>query len=334
MAHPLDFIRHRHPPDDNAAPDGYAMLANVASVACAKEIVPGFVVRRATDAEIEELRHILDSYCSDALDTAHRNPFEVRIEKRVSAMQPVPPGPVPAYDLVPFTLPQAEWRYTVARYAGTNMFAHNLMAASCLTSTQIELGVEIGIAPWLGATAGFSSSFIRDAWDDEGFIHMTQENLDELADAYVRFMRHDESVLPLQRIVSNYVSLRRHPESDLRFLGYVALLEGLLTHDPDPKDPHESLTKQIVHKMALLSSRFKHPLSYEGFAIESPEKLWKALYALRSKIAHGAQPNFTSGPLVHLKSADQARRFIREATWRVMRHALDEPKLVADLQDC
>ncbi len=40
--------------------------------------------------------------------------------------------------------------------------------------------------------------------------------------------------------------------SPLRFLGYFAMLESLLTHAPNPSDPYDSITRQVQKRRALL----------------------------------------------------------------------------------
>ena len=66
---------------------------------------------------------------------------------------------------------------------------------------------------------------------------------------------------------------------------------------------------------------------------ESPDRLWTRLYEYRSAVAHGATPNF-EGRLKCLRDHATALEFISCATVALMRQALEEPDLIADLKAC
>ena len=81
--------------------------------------------------------------------------------------------------------------------------------------------------------------------------------------------------------------------SPLRFLGYFAILESLLTHAPKPSDPYSSITRQVQKKLILLDHRWTHKINYGPFGEAKPEKVWSTMYGYRSLIAHGGQPDFS-----------------------------------------
>lgn len=83
----------------------------------------------------------------------------------------------------------------------------------------------------------------------------------------------------------------------------------------------------------LLSKRLYRPtnLALRGVSIE---KTWDALYELRSCVAHGATPDFSRGLLANLKASDHAVGLVRESCRSLIRQALEEPELMADLKDC
>jgi hypothetical protein len=86
--------------------------------------------------------------------------------------------------------------------------------------------------------------------------------------------------------------------------------------------------------MSLLSRLFVHPLDYSGhFGDTKPDTVWRELYAVRSSLAHGSNPDFAR-EFSTLKSIDTVDRFVQSAVGRVMRDALDEPQLIADLRNC
>jgi len=99
-----------------------------------------------------------------------------------------------------------------------------------------------------------------------------------------------EQVLDLIR---QYVDVLSIPIwSSFRFSALMALIEGLLAHQPKPTDPTESITRQIKRKFDLVNSISETPLQAKDFFPKIPDKLrtdqlWTRLYSLRSNIAHG-----------------------------------------------
>ena len=115
---------------------------------------------------------------------------------------------------------------------------------------------------------------------------------------------------------------------------YFSILESMITHAPDPKDPYDSLTRQVRQKMLLIGRRCLIPVPYDVFDTgASPDTLWTRLYEYRSKIAHGAPTDF-SDKLQCLKNSEAALAFVARATVSVMRQALEEPDLITDLRAC
>src|SRR5207247_10961722 len=59
---------------------------------------------------------------------------------------------------------------------------------------------------------------------------------------------HDHNVVdlagPLRQLANRKSLLRASP---LLLLGYFAILESLLTHNPKPTDPYDSITRQLKH---------------------------------------------------------------------------------------
>jgi hypothetical protein len=120
-------------------------------------------------------------------------------------------------------------------------------------------------------------------------------------------------------------------ETRLYVLGLFGVIESLLTHDP--KGGYDRLTHQIKTKVKLLNERFSTPLDYSAFDNLPSDKIWKPLYSFRSAIAHGRIPTFDRDLRV-LKDERTAVEFLRKAAKTLLRHALEEPQLVLDLQAC
>jgi hypothetical protein len=115
----------------------------------------------------------------------------------------------------------------------------------------------------------------------------------------------------------------------LHFLGLFAVIEVLITHDPEGS--YDSLGHQIKTKIALLERRFADPLNYGEFRPAKNEKVWSLLYAFRSRVAHGAPIDFSRGLKV-LGNPQTATKFLRQATKQLLRCALLDPELVLDLR--
>ena len=125
------------------------------------------------------------------------------------------------------------------------------------------------------------------------------------------------------------------PTADrLTILGYFTVVESLLTHRPDPKDPTDSITRQIRSKVRLLGNRMVPKLDYGAFKEKDNGNVWSSLYEYRSVLAHGGTPDFSRGKLKQLPSEQAVISFLQMACRRLLRHALLEPLLCADLKDC
>jgi hypothetical protein len=117
--------------------------------------------------------------------------------------------------------------------------------------------------------------------------------------------------------------------NELTVLALFAVLESLLTHNP--KGESDSITHQIGSKILLISKRMDIGFDYPLFGNASFEKIWKKLYELRSRIAHGSSITFT-GPLQVLDDVYTVERFMFSALRAVLRFAVQEPQLVLDLK--
>lgn len=117
---------------------------------------------------------------------------------------------------------------------------------------------------------------------------------------------------------------RDHP---LFTMGLFTVLESLLTHNPETD--HDGLAHQISTKVPLLDARMPSRIDYSPFKDVQPIRVWKSLYAYRSKIAHGGD---TSRELKTLKHPETVRAFMLVAVKKLLKLALAEPRLVVDLK--
>jgi len=167
------------------------------------------------------------------------------------------------------------------------------------------------------------------------FLELRPADLQATRETYDRMQRHDAAMIDVKGLARQLGDLKTLPqESPLRFLGYFALLESLLTHLPNPSDPYESITRQVKQKIALLDNRWTPKLDYGPFGGTPAEKVWTKVYAYRSNLAHGGKPDFTRGELAALAGPEQALLLVKETVKAVVRHALIEPQLLVNLRDC
>src|SRR5262249_20121755 len=148
---------------------------------------------------------------------------------------------------------------------------------------------------------------------------------EELKTVFARFATFKNEQIALDQALRRFKHLDAIPRSsNLRFLGYVGIIESLVTHMPDPKDPNDSLTRQVRTKMKLIGRRCTElPIRYDLFDLKaSHDKVWKTLYEYRSFIAHG-KPIAFKRQFPILNSPDAARDFIQSAAASVLRFALD-----------
>jgi len=239
-------------------------------------------------------------------------------------------------------LPEAEWRYFVIAFRGSNATITELQAAFDLAPLELELGFTIlysGIGdrkfPGLVWKPGRlfhvldASEFI-----ESFFVDVSAPDVESIAAIYSQLQQHDHRVIDIKRHATLLSELKALPhKSPLRFLGYFAVLESLLTHPPRPTDPYDSITRQVKKKLALLDHRWPCKIEYSPFGGARPETIWSQMYLYRSLVAHGGVPNF-QGKLAVLRSPERALQLIKETVKAVVRHALAEPQLLLDLRDC
>jgi Apea-like HEPN len=235
-------------------------------------------------------------------------------------------------------LPPADWRYFVIKYEGTNAEVEDLQAASCLAPVELEIAFTLiwvnsesnppGMA-WHPArlfhtleTARFSDAF---------FSKVTSADIEQLRSTYTLFRNSGGQT---RQMITQLMGLKGFPyDSPLRFLGYFAILESILTHAPKPEDRYDSITRQVKKKLALLDARWSPKIDYSPFGGAKPEKVWGTMYEYRSAIAHGGTADFAPD-LRLLKGPAEALTLLKQTVKAVIRQALIEPELLRDLREC
>jgi hypothetical protein len=142
--------------------------------------------------------------------------------------------------------------------------------------------------------------------------------------------------------LSRYAETFQHDwYSEVLVLLYSSLVEAILTHQPKPTDPTDSLTRQISSKMKLVSKRFDRRIEPGDYFTKHTGQLgtyvdlWRLFYGeVRSKIAHGNEPCFDRGKASKLESIEAINKYLHDTVRELIKLYLMEPDLMTDLKDC
>lgn len=318
---------------------GYAHIINIGGLPRKGKIAiaDGIVLRRASAAQVRSIRALHQHH--GLFEPAERNPFETAF--RFTSPEGGDMRSANVSDLA-----RSAWTYYVAEHLGSNIALHTFLESTALTPWPLERGAGVhdenfvegtGIGFGFGVNTRALERFANaSAHSEQPFFVLDEAGIQELRSVYTAYKNHDNAVVDLHAAVRRYWTLKEVPEnSDMHLLGLFGILESLLTHKPDDKDPNDSLTRQIKNKVNLLNARFSRPLPYSELLGEvDPIKVWGALYGLRSCAAHGTTADFTRGSLRILKNAMAAKALVNLAVTATMRQALEEPALIRDLKGC
>jgi hypothetical protein len=304
--------------DSDQSQDNYGFVMNVSKLVGVESfnLCSGHELRRAKPAEIDVIHQILASW----MTTFVKLPWEWKL---------------PAVGQIE-TLPEAQWRYHVISFRGSNETLAEIERACDLAPLEIKIGFVVlhspsgsGLMMHPGRLFQFLENVMR-----IGFLEVSASDINAIRLILEQLRQHDERLVEVRRLLQQLQDLEAIPvHSPLRFLGYFAVLEALLTHPPKPTDPYDSITRQIKKKVALVDHRCTPPIDYGEFGNANRETIWSKMYEYRSGLAHGGMPNFNADLQV-LGSHPNAMRLIKESVKAVVRQALVEPQLLADLKDC
>jgi hypothetical protein len=302
-------------------PGNYAFVMNVGSLtdAASYTLAPGQELRRANAQEIAFIKDKLIK-----LGPPQHSLNQFLWERRL-----------PLSEDRGELLPQSEWRYFVIVFSEPGQTHFGLERAFDLSRLELEMGftnVNRGGVLWFPSRL---FHVLNNASDKKPFfVDVCAGDVTEMQMIYLDLQRHDHNLVDVQNLAGQLADLKALPHhSPLRFLGYFAILESLITHNPQPADPYDSITRQVKKKLALLNRRFRWKIDYTPFGTVPAETVWSKMYAYRSSVAHGATPRFT-GELAALGNHETALALIKETVKAVLRQALTEPQLLSDLREC
>lgn len=292
------------------------------------ELVPGLVLRKLSDEEYCEIASELRRYGRQGtfLDGAHLYEGEWQWQAN---------GKAAHYT----SLPKDQWRYHVLQYTDDGSTLRRAMRSFVLTEPELRVPLVVlsstphNVMMRLRVLGDLGAILRHPTLHPDPPCALGDQQLDDIRSAH-----HDLYALP-----ADFESIHRavdllhemqvlREDSTFRVLGLFAVLEILLTHNPNGKELGDSLTHQIATKVPLIASRLANGLPYSThFGHTDHAKVWKSLYSYRSALAHGSKPNFLREHAC-LRSAENALRFLTTTTRQVARHALREPRLFADLK--
>ena len=180
---------------------------------------------------------------------------------------------------------------------------------------------------------------------DQSIVTLAPLNQDDV-DCYSRLWGVTDTWTPENwlrpmAMMRHYAQVQTMPaRSPFKYLALCSIIEGILTHKPSDNDPTESIGRQIRRKMPLVTRRSPQPANAKVYfphlsAEQTDERLWKALYGLRSEIAHGdeiATFDVKSKGRIDLVDLNTCVRYVDAVSRMLLRHMCLEPQLLNDLR--
>lgn len=235
------------------------------------------------------------------------------------------------------SFPKEKWRYFILTFKGNSNKSWELIRLGCIANPPFTCTSCFHTSKEFGrGNVNYVTFYGLDAQ-----AHLALEKvpilkiatISDLIDAMTKLGNLKKQFPDLQRAAHMLRDLERVPtDSELYYLGLFAILEMLLTHNPQDRENADSLNHQLRTKIPLVSSRMPHKLDYSMFkGNKKSGEIWALLYGYRSSVAHGSVADF-KGKLQALGNAFIAREFVDHACRLLVRHALDEPELYRDLK--
>jgi hypothetical protein len=318
-------------------PHSFSFVLNVSELVdqgpdAAVALAPGHELRRATESEIGAIKDVLTNQAAETNWESWQNGGPV--ENGESISRPL--------------IPEDKWRYFVIAFEGSNSTVAEIERALCIAPFELKIGFTLlqevfpgNIRPMLIYHPARLFSLVRSLREEEPFsetalpfLAVTRADIETVVLLHHQILASGENVENLKRFIAQMLDLDALPhKSPLLFLGYFAILESLITHQPRPTDTIDSITRQVKQKVVLLNNRWKPRIDYAPFGESKPDTIWKAMYSYRSCLAHGGEPDF-KGDLQLLGNPDRALKLLKETVRCVLRQSLIEPQLILDLRSC
>jgi len=299
-----------------------------------KEIIPGYFLKRANEIQIERINqfffyngHADKIYYGFIMNaTAEDSSWGIEHGEKLNINTS---------------------RYFIIENRTNNFEFNNLSTALWLSSKKIFADIHFGFlknTPTYGGNfisfhSYFNSFHFRKSVS-ESIVNKTnivhEDDSKNVQENYHLIKKLDRQKYPFTgRAIIEYDNLRNIPiEAPVRKLIYFIIWECLLTHKPDPKDPTDSISRQLKGKIALVNNRLSSKINLSNYTDGAKlETIISALYQYRSDLIHSGYTSF-SGKIKILESHENADNILDEITTKLIIGALKEPKLLFDLKRC
>lgn len=295
------------------------------------ELAPGHPIEKATPTQVARIKELLSQF--------NDHPWAIPpYEHDIRPVQGDSPGNITFHHEA---LPPERWRYWVVNFTGPNSELGELEFACGLSPQDVELGFHVMY--WEGLTeqgsVGWNAAklhtFFHSGVDREQPKAIHEGDLIRIRTDFDNIKRLPPKHSHIHRALRRFEQLRWLPRSsEMVVLGLFSVIESLVCHAPKLTESSDSLSHQLVTKLPMLRKRFHPDLDHSTLFLNLPEdKLWKKLYAYRSKIVHGEDAD-VSRDLASLRSVGSVISFLRETSKRLLRLSLTEFELMSDLKEC
>ncbi len=240
-----------------------------------------------------------------------------------------------------------EWRHAVIECTDINIsFWHVNLAFSvscadlrmgviyfknnCYTTTFVEF-------PMLHVRNPLGAMFVDHKLPSINDLPEIRQNI-----SYVINNMYNNFPSEITKILGLFASLDNLPDSSqLKVLGYFAVIEGLLSHAPQNSDRMDSIQKQLIRNINLLNNRLKligREISFGVFGETKMDKVLNKFYGYRSAIAHGSDTQSSLNDINNIRLGSTTtdhlwvHDWLREMTKKLLVEAIIEPRLVTDLK--
>ena len=291
------------------------------------KLLAGHELRRATAPEVAAIKHVLKSYRSPEDWTPWQGGRVVTNPNGSTSRA---------------RLPSRQWRYFVIAFEGSNKGVVELERALCLLPQELKIGFTLLREVLVGTTAPTLIYHTGRLFSELQALEKRQlvffpvgtKIAKHIGTLHAQIESNDSNLIRIEGFTQELLEFDSLPwTSRLLFLGYFAILESLLTHHPKPTDTIDSITRQVKRKIILLDNRWSPKIDHSAFPNSTLEKIWSAMYAYRSCLAHGSKPDFKN-ELKLLGNSDAALILLKQTVKSVLRQALAEPQLIFDLRNC
>lgn len=239
--------------------------------------------------------------------------------------------------------------YPVIECTGNEPSAHSVHTALALCSGSPRL--LFSIADRTHPSSGYPQTTMWQEYTHFQFLgdqnpsQINHDDVQNIVSSLQLVFSKGEQELPswIFKAMRNFILLDVMPDSTpFKFLGYFSLIEGILSHAPVKNESADSISRQLIRNIRLLSNRAASHGSNFGFSVfggASEKTVLQKLYALRSSIAHGDDVTKNYDSLMSMTDQRENPIFnewltdwLRELTRCVIVAAVREPTLVEDLK--